>query len=94
MPEPESACRIRVGNTTAHWDEGKSMFFDDTFPHEVWNETDRQRVVLFMDVMRPLPFFVSLLNKLIIRAIAASPFIRDAKKNHEEWERRMTQIWN
>lgn len=94
VPKPESACRIRVGQTTAHWAEGKSMFFDDTFPHEVWNETDAQRVVLFMDVMRPLPFPISLLNALIIKAIAASPFIRDAKKNHEEWERRMSQIWN
>lgn len=94
VPKPESACRIRVGNTTAHWEEGKSMFFDDTFPHEVWNETDGQRVVLFVDVMRPLPFPVSLLNNFIVKAIAASPFIRDAKKNHEEWERRMRQIWN
>lgn len=94
VPKPESACRIRVGRTTAHWEEGKSMFFDDTFPHEVWNESDGQRVVLFMDVMRPLPFAMSLLNNVIIKAIAASPFIRDAKKNHEEWERRMTRIWN
>ena len=26
------------------------MFFDDTFPHEVWNDTDSIRVVLFMDI--------------------------------------------
>jgi hypothetical protein len=30
---------------------------------------------------------------MVITAIAASPFIRDAKKNHEAWERRMSQIW-
>jgi aspartyl/asparaginyl beta-hydroxylase (cupin superfamily) len=94
VPKPESACRIRVGETIAHWQEGKSMFFDDTYPHEVWNETDGMRVVLFMDILRPLPFPVSFLNSAIIRAIAASPFIRDAKKNHEAWERRMTQLWN
>jgi aspartyl/asparaginyl beta-hydroxylase (cupin superfamily) len=94
VPKPESACRIRVGTAVAHWEEGKSMLFDDTFPHEVWNDTDGMRVVLFMDVLRPLPFFVGLLNRLVIKAIAASPFIRDAKKNHEAWERRMSQIWN
>lgn len=94
VPKPESACRIRVGDTIAHWEEGKSMFFDDTFPHEVWNDTDGFRVVLFMDVLRPLPFPVSLLNSLIIKSIAASPFIRDAKKNHEAWERRMGALWN
>jgi ornithine lipid ester-linked acyl 2-hydroxylase len=94
VPKPESACRIRVGDTIAHWEEGKSMFFDDTFPHEVWNDTAGLRVVLFMDVLRPLPYLVGLLNRMVIKAIAASPFIRDAKRNHEAWERRMSQLWN
>ena len=94
VPKPESQCRIRVGETIAHWEEGKGMLFDDTFEHEVWNDTDGIRVVLFMDVLRPLPYFVGLLNRVIIKAIAASPFIRDAKKNHEAWERRMDQIWS
>ena len=31
------------------------MIFDDTFNHEVWNDTDETRVVLFVDVLRPLP---------------------------------------
>jgi beta-hydroxylase len=82
-----------VADAVAHWEEGKSMFFDDTFEHEVWNDTDGQRVVLFMDVMRPLRFPMSMLNELIIKAIAASPFIRDAKKNHEAWEQQMAALW-
>jgi ornithine lipid ester-linked acyl 2-hydroxylase len=94
VPQPESACRIRVGDTIAHWEERKSMLFGDTFPHEVWNDTDGLRVVLFMDVLRPLPYLVGLLNRMIIKAIAASPFIRDAKRNHEAWERRMSLLWN
>jgi hypothetical protein len=35
-----------------------------------------------------------LLNNLIIKIIAASPFIRDAKRNHDEWEKRMSALWN
>ena len=70
------------------------IFLDDIFPHEVWNNTGGLRVVLFMDVLRPLPYLVGLLNRMIIKAIAASPFIRDAKRNHEAWERRMSQLWN
>jgi len=93
VPKPEPQCRIRVDDTIAHWEEGKSMFFDDTFEHEVWNDTDGRRVVLFMDVLRPLRFPMSLVNAFVIKAIAASPFIRDAKKNHEAWEERMTEIW-
>ena len=93
VPEPKEQCRIRVADSIAHWEEGKSMFFDDTFEHEVWNDTDGQRVVLFMDVLRPLRFPMSLINAFIIKAIAASPFIRDAKKNHEAWEQKMTELW-
>lgn len=93
VPKPETACRIRVENTISHWEEGKSLFFDDTYEHEVWNDTDGRRVVLFMDVLRPLRFPMSLVNQLILKAIAASPFIRDAKKNHEDWEKRMSEIW-
>ena len=93
VPEPKEQCRIRVADSIAHWEEGRSMFFDDTFEHEVWNDTDGQRVVLFMDVMRPLRFPMSLINGFIIKAIAASPFIRDAKKNHEAWEQKMADLW-
>ena len=93
IPEPKEQCRIRVADTVAHWEEGKSMFFDDTFEHEVWNDTDGMRVVLFMDVLRPLRWPMSAINKLIIKIIAASPFIKDAKKNHEAWEQKMAQLW-
>ena len=69
---------------------GDHQFFSPT----VWNDTGGLRVVLFMDVLRPLPYLVGLLNRMIIKAIAASLFIRDAKRNHEAWERRMSQLWN
>lgn len=73
--------------------KARASFSTDTFLHEVWNDTDDIRVVLFMDILRPLPWPVALLNGLIIRIIAASPFIRDAKKNHDEWEKKMAKIW-
>ena len=49
------------------------MIFDDTFNHEVWNDTDETRVVLFVDVMRPLPFPESAINEGIVKAIGYSP---------------------
>jgi hypothetical protein len=48
----------------------------------------------FVDVFRPLPYFAGLINRMILKAIAVSPFIRDAKKNHGAPERRMAQIWS
>jgi len=91
VPEDAPACRIRVGEDIRHWEEGKSMIFDDTFNHEVWNDTDETRVVLFVDVMRPLPYPESAINRLIVKAIGVSPFIRDAKRNQEAWERRFRE---
>jgi aspartyl/asparaginyl beta-hydroxylase (cupin superfamily) len=88
VPEDAEACRIRVGDDVRHWKAGRSMVFDDTFNHEVWNDTDETRVVLFVDVLRPLPFPESLINQAIIKAIGFSPFVLDAKRNQEAWERR------
>jgi len=87
VPEDAESCRIRVGDDIRHWQEGSSLMFDDTYNHEVWNDTDETRVVLFVDVLRPLPFPDSLINRLIIRAIGISPFVLDAKRNNQAWER-------
>jgi aspartyl/asparaginyl beta-hydroxylase (cupin superfamily) len=91
VPEDAEACRIRVGEDIRHWEEGGSMVFDDTFNHEVWNDTDETRVVLFVDVLRPLPLPESLINRAIIKAIGFSPFVLDAKRNQQAWERRYLQ---
>ena len=88
VPENAEACRIRVGEDIRHWQAGKSMVFDDTFNHEVWNDTDGTRVVLFVDVLRPLPSPDSAINSAIVKAIGYSPFVLDAKRNQEAWERR------
>jgi len=94
VPGPPGACRIRVGGTEATWQEGRSLVFDDTYPHEAWNETGQDRVVLFADVVRPLRWPVSWLNQLVIKAIAASPFVRGGKPRHAAWERSFEDLWN
>lgn len=92
VPQDAPACRIRVGDDIRHWQEGASLVFDDTFNHEVWNDTDETRVVLFVDVLRPLPFPESLINRLVVKAIGISPFVLDAKRNQEAWERRYREL--
>jgi beta-hydroxylase len=46
-------------------------------------------VVLFLDIIRPMRFPGSLLNRMIIRIIRWSPFIQDAVRNQREWEYRL-----
>lgn len=87
VPEPRESCRIRIENEFAYWEEGKSLIFDDTFYHEVWNDTDGYRVVLFLDVARPLRFPLSLVNWLVCQIVALSPIVQGARANHADWEK-------
>lgn len=70
VPEPAERCRIRVGDETASWREGRLLVFDDSHEHEVWNDTEGLRVVLLMYVIRPLPFPLSRINLLMINLVS------------------------
>jgi aspartyl/asparaginyl beta-hydroxylase (cupin superfamily) len=74
VPEPR-LCRIRVGSDTRIWEEGRSLIFDDSHQHEVWNDSLAHRTVLFVDFVRPLPFPLSILNRYMIWRISTTPFI-------------------
>jgi beta-hydroxylase len=88
VPEPREKCRIRVGNEIKHWDEGESLIFDDTYEHEVWNDTSGFRAVLFVDFVRPVKFPFNLLNQFILNAAIFTPAIREAQERHEKWEKK------
>ncbi|NCJ04945.1 aspartyl/asparaginyl beta-hydroxylase domain-containing protein [Synechococcales cyanobacterium C] len=88
VPEPRSQCQIRIADHTLTWEEGKSLIFDDTYPHEVWNNTDGYRVVLFLDIARPMRFPLSLINWSASQILRVSPLVKTAKQNHKAWEQR------
>ena len=88
VPEPKESCRIQVGDQFAHWEEGKSLIFDDTYPHQVWNETDGYRAILFLDIARPFRFPMSLINWAVAQILAFSPLAQEAKANYYTWEKR------
>ncbi len=92
IPSPAERAGIRVGGEVRHWAEGGSLLFDDGYEHSAWNDTDGIRAVLFMDVVRPLRRPAADLNRALIRAIAVSPFVTDAKRRHEAWERRFEAL--
>jgi beta-hydroxylase len=78
IPEPHETCGIRVKQEIRSWAPGHSLIFDDSHPHEAWNRSLSERVVLFVDFARPLPFPLSLLNRVIIARIARTPFVTTA----------------
>ena len=91
VPEPAEACGIDVGGEVAHWAEGGSLVFDDSYEHTAWNDSDKVRVVLFLDVMRPCRAPGSWVNKAVIGIAARSPFLQDARRKHEAWEKRFVE---
>lgn len=89
VPEPAEKCRIRVANRIVHWEEGESMVFDDTYNHEVWNETDGERAILFLDVKRPMYQPLATLNDLLLGLLRYTPVVQKARENQKQWSKKL-----
>ncbi|KAL3816054.1 hypothetical protein ACHAXA_010359 [Cyclostephanos tholiformis] len=53
IPNSASDCRIRVRDDWYSWQVGKIFLFDDSYEHEVRNDTDDARVVLLIRLWHP-----------------------------------------
>lgn len=93
VPEPRSQCRIRIADQVYAWQEGKAVIFDDTYNHEVWNDTDGYRVVLFVDFARPLRWPLNWLNHWIMNLAALAPFLREAKGKQKASEKKFWALF-
>ena len=89
VPEDRDNCWLRVDSEICRWREGECLVFDDTYDHEVRNDTDETRVVLFLDFDRPMDLPGRIMNRLLIGAIRTSAYVRDPLKNLAEWNARV-----
>lgn len=60
---------IRLSDQNYVWKEREGVLFDDSWDHEVVNESDGMRVVLLVDVLRPLPWAIHWLNVMWTRGV-------------------------
>lgn len=75
-PEHQKAW-IKVDGKKIYFESGQSIFFDETFLHEVRNESESQiRSVLYMDIYRRLPFPFNIFNKIIFKLLQKSFFVK------------------
>ena len=86
IPEPSEQCWLRVASEHRNWQAGEVLVFDDALEHEVHNDTDGVRVVLFVDFLRPCRWPISWLNRFIVFAARFSPLVQNARRNQERWE--------
>lgn len=89
---PDGPVRMQVGPETVRWAEGEALVFDDTWRHEVWNDTSATRVVLLVQFGRPLRGLGRLLAHAFLWGIRRSPFVREARANIASWDKAMAQV--
>ncbi|MBI6557405.1 MAG: aspartyl/asparaginyl beta-hydroxylase domain-containing protein [Nitrospiraceae bacterium] len=79
---------IRVDDQVLHWQEGKVVLFDDSYEHEVRNDTDELRAVLFLDIDRPMDRTGTLFNRMLFALMKMTPYVKQPIKNISVWNRR------
>ena len=88
LPKDRENCRIRSGDQWKTWEEGKIFVLDDTYEHEVRNDTDEDRVVLLLDFNRPMRLGGRVTNWLLMKLIKLTAFYQEPKKNLLDYESR------
>lgn len=84
--------RMNVGPETVGWAEGETLVFDDTYPHEVWNDAKGTRVVLLVQFERPLRQPGRLVADLFLGGIRRSAFVKEAQDNIALWEQSIRNV--
>lgn len=88
IPIEAEKCRIRVGDKIKVWRPGEVFVFDDTYEHEVWNDTDEERVILLFDFDRPMKFWGRAVNRTVIALLKLTAYYQEPKKNLQTMEER------
>ncbi|MGI9372737.1 MAG: aspartyl/asparaginyl beta-hydroxylase domain-containing protein [Hyphomicrobiales bacterium] len=92
IPKQAEQCRLRVQDEIVVWKEGELFVFDDTYEHEVWNDTDEERVVLILDFDRPMHFLGRVLNKAFVQALKFTAYFQEPAKKMQTYEDRFEAV--
>jgi len=86
IPDQRDQCVMRVGDQICQWEEGRCFVFDDTNDHEVWNKTNQERVVLLIDVDRPMKLIGRIIGRILTFGVQHSGYVQETRKNLKAWE--------
>jgi beta-hydroxylase len=88
VPKDWQSVWIRVDDQVLHWQEGKVVLFDDSYEHEVRNDTDELRAVLFLDIDRPMDRVGTFFNRMLFALMSMTPYVKQPIKNLAAWNRK------
>jgi aspartyl/asparaginyl beta-hydroxylase (cupin superfamily) len=82
VPKEFHKCFINVDGKNLYWEEGKDIMFDDMFTHYVENDTNEERIVLFLDIKRDFNnIFLNSLNTILLYYIKSNDLLNDTVTN-------------
>jgi len=84
--------RMRVKDRIVRWAEGETLVFDDTYRHEVWNDTGHTRVVLLIQFERPLRQPGKWFADFFMGFVRRSAFVQEARENISAWNAAVKQL--
>ena len=84
--------RMRVHDRIVRWAEGETLVFDDTYRHEVWNDTSGTRVVLLIQIERPLRQPGKWFADFFMGFVRRSAFVQEARENIHRWNSAIAQL--
>lgn len=91
IPADADQCVIAVNDKPYRWKPGEFFVFDDTQYHEVWNDTDEDRIILLLHINRPMRAPGAWLQQAFFFLIRHSPFVQEALRNMESWTERFSR---
>ena len=92
VPSRREACTMQVADRFLLWEERRTLVFDDTYHHEVWNESGERRVVLLIQFRRPTGWLGRKVGDLFLGGVRRSRFVQDARSSLGRWEAAMRRL--
>ena len=86
VPEQWTKCFINIDGKNLYWREGEDIMFDDMYTHYVENNTNQQRVILFLDIKRDFHnIFLNCMNSIFLRFIKSNDVLNNTITNINEY---------
>ena len=73
-----------VRDKEIQWNKTECVIFDDTLTHKAWNRSSGTRVVLFLDIIRELPFWLDIINRLFLLLVQRNKRIKQIYQFYKE----------
>jgi beta-hydroxylase len=90
MIPPDGGCLMRLDGRETGWTEGQCLVFDDTYRHEVTHGGTTPRIVLLIQVKRPLRAPGRQIANLFLAGLRRSHFVQEARTNMDKWEQALS----